>query len=91
MAEAVEVATYDPRTDQQREEYAGVRTRFIERLGDEGLGDLVPLVDTNLFGMSIDLRLSAADHADLSRLIELGQPMVVFIAPPPAEDDPTAL
>ena len=38
-------------------------------------------IDTNLFGMSVDTRLSAADHADLSRLIELGQPMVVFIAP----------
>ncbi len=41
--------------------------------------------------MSVDPRLSAADHADLTRLIELGQPMAVFIAPPPAEDDPTAL
>ena len=29
--------------------------------------------------------------ADLGRLIELGQPMVVFIAPPPSDDDPTAL
>ena len=53
--------------------------------------DLVPLVDTNLFGMSIDTRLSAADQRDLGRLIELGQPMAVFVAPPPADDDPTAL
>ena len=68
-----------------------VRARFVERLGDEGLDELVPLVDTNLFGMSVDPRLSAADQADLTRLIELGQPMAVFIAPPPADDDPTAL
>ena len=68
-----------------------MRAAFIERLEAEGLGDLVPLVDTNLFGMSIDVRLSAADQRDLGRLIELGQPMAVFVAPPPTDDDPTAL
>ena len=51
----------------------------------------MPLVDTNLFGMSVDPRLTAADQADLTRLIELGQPMVVFIAPPPSDFDPNAL
>ena len=91
VPDAVEVATYDPRTDAQRAEYAEVRTAFIGRLAAEGLDELVPLVDTNLFGMSVDTRLSAADQADLSRLIALGQPMVVFIAPAPADDDPTAL
>ena len=57
----------------------------------KALPSFVPLVDTNLFGMSIDTWLSAADQRDLGRLIELGQPMVVFIAPPPSDDDPTAL
>ena len=89
--DAIAVAEYDPRTAEQRQEYAEVRAGFVQRLRDEGLDDLVPLVDTNLFGMSIDPRLSAADHTDLTRLIALGQPMVVFVAPPPAEDDPTAL
>jgi hypothetical protein len=89
--EAVEVATYDPRTPEELAEYAEVEARFIERLEEEGLAELVPLVDTNLFGISTDVRLSPADHADLGRLIELGQPMVVFIAPPPSDDDPTAL
>ena len=91
VPDAVEVASYDPRTDEQRAEYEAVRAGFIERLEDEGLAELVPLVDTNLFGMSIDTRLSAADQRDLGRLIEFGQPMVVFIAPPPSDDDPTAL
>jgi hypothetical protein len=91
VPEAVEVATYDPRTPEQRAEADEVRARFGARLESEGLGELVPLIDTNLFGMSVDTRLSAADHEDLSRLIELGQPMVVFIAPPPADDDPGAL
>jgi hypothetical protein len=91
VPDAVEVAEYDPRTDAQREEYGEVRGRLIERMQTEGLPDLVPLVDTNLFGLSIDPRLSSDDHVDLARLLDLGQPMVVFIAPAPAEDDPTAL
>ncbi|MET0326342.1 MAG: hypothetical protein ABW219_14050 [Ilumatobacteraceae bacterium] len=91
VPDAVEVATYDPRTDAQRAEYAEVRARFTERLAAEGLAELVELVDTNLFGISVDTRLSAADQDDLSRLIELGQPMSVFIAPAPADDDPDAL
>jgi hypothetical protein len=91
VPDAVEVAEYDPRTDAQRAEYLDVRDRVIARLQDEGLADLAPLVDTNLFGLSIDDRLSADDAADITRLLDLGQPMVVFIAPAPAEDDPTAL
>ncbi len=91
VAGAVEVATYDVRTDAERAEFEDVRRRFVERLAAEGLGELAPLVDTNLFGISVDTRLSAADHADLARLIELGQPMSVFIAAPDADDAPGSL
>jgi hypothetical protein len=91
VPDAVEVAMYDPRTPAQRAEYVEVRERFIGRLATEGLDELVPLVDTNLFGISTDVRLSAADQVDLSTLIAIGQPMAVFIAPPPADDDPGAL
>jgi len=89
--EAVEVATYDPRTPAQVAEYAAVRERLWRRLHDEGLPELADQIDTNLFGISVDTRLSEADLADLAALIELGQPMAVFIAPPPSDDDPTAL
>ena len=61
---------------------------FAARLAAEGLDELVPLIDTNLFGMSVDVRLSEADHADLARLIELGQPMSVFIAAGPGRRRP---
>jgi hypothetical protein len=91
VSDAVEVAAYDPRSDAERAEYRDARGRLVERMQSEGLADLVPSVDTNLFGLSIDDRLSPADQADLTRLLDLGQPMVVFIAPAPAEDDPTAL
>jgi hypothetical protein len=89
--EAVEVATYDARTQAQVAEYAAVRDRLRGRLHDEGLPELAEQIDTNLFGISVDTRLSEADLADLATLIELGQPMAVFIAPPPSDDDPTAL
>jgi hypothetical protein len=91
VPDAVAVAEFDPRTPEQVAEYAEVRQRFRDRLHEEGLDELVDQIDTNLFGISIDTGLSAADHADLARMIDLGQPMVVFIAPPPAADDPNAL
>lgn len=87
---AVEVVYDDPRTDDQRAEFDRVRAAFAARLADEGLAELVPLLDTNLFGLSTDVRLSAADQADLTTLIELGQPMAVFIAPPPSDADAAA-
>ena len=45
----------------------------------------MPLVDTNLFGAALDPRLSAADQADFTTLLDVGQPMAVFIAPTDAE------
>ncbi len=91
VPDAVEVATYDPRTEAQKAEYATVRQRFIDRLTAEGLDERIADVDFNLFGISTDVRLSAADQADLSTLIAIGQPMAVFVAPPPADDDAGAL
>ena len=85
---AVEVATYEPRTVAQRLEFAATRRRLLERLASEGLDDVVPLVDTNLFGAALDPRLSADDQADFTTLLDLGQPMAVFIAPVDAEPAP---
>ena len=58
---------------------------MIARLRVEGLDDVAELVDTNLFGASLDPRISAEDLADLTELLDLGQPMAVFVAPPDAE------
>jgi hypothetical protein len=82
---AVEVATYDPRSTEEVVEYHQTRRRLIDRLTAEGLTDVVEQVDYNLFGGSLDPRLSAADVADFTTLLELGQPMSVFIAPAPAD------
>lgn len=91
VPDAVEVARYDPRSDEERAVAAARRDDVIARLTAEGLDDLVPLVDTNLFGLALDPRLSRADQVDVTLLLDLGQPMSVFIAPPPADGDPNAL
>lgn len=81
LPDAVEVATYEPRDAEGIAVYHQTRRRLVERLVDEGLDDVVALVDTNLFGGSLDPRLSRADIDDFTALLELGQPMSVFIAP----------
>jgi hypothetical protein len=82
---ALEVATYEPRTAEQVARTEELRARVIARLRVEGLDDVAEQIDTNLFGASLDRRISAEDLADLTELLDLGQPMAVFIAPPDAE------
>lgn len=78
---AVEVAAYEPRDAADIAAYHQTRRRLIDRLIEEGLDDIVAKVDDNLFGGSLDPRLSAADIDDFTILLDLGQPMSVFIAP----------
>lgn len=78
---AVEVATYDPRDSASIVAYHATRNRVVARLHDEGLGEVAAMIDTNLFGAALQPRLSAADRADITTLLDLGQPMAVFIAP----------
>jgi hypothetical protein len=82
---AVEVATYEPRDAAELALYHQTRRRLIERLAEEGLTDVIEQVDFNLFGGSLDADLSAADIADFTTLLDLGQPMSVFIAPADAD------
>jgi hypothetical protein len=82
---AVEVATYEPRSHAEIARADDVRARVIARLRVEGLDDVADLVDTNLFGASLDPRISTEDLADVTELLDLGQPMAVFIAPPDAD------
>jgi hypothetical protein len=82
---AVEVATYEPRSDAEIARVAELRTRVLARLRVEGLDDVAAQVDSNLFGASLDPRISPEDLADLTELLELGQPTAVFIAPPEAD------
>jgi len=76
--DAVEVASYEPPL---RNVYEQVRRRVIADLRAEGFDDVADSVDTNLFGASLTPGLPVGIQNDLTTLLDLGQPMAVFIAP----------
>ena len=55
---------------------------MVADLEASGLDDLVPLVDTNLFGLNIDQRISDTTRTLSARMIRLGQETAVFLGPP---------
>lgn len=79
---AREVGFSDPRTDEQRDEYDGLRRTVADDLRAAGLDDLVPLLDGNLFGASLDERLPDDAREGIERMLELGSPGAVFLMPP---------
>jgi hypothetical protein len=79
--EAVEVASVEP-TEAARAEFDRLRDAVIDDLRADGPDDLVTMVDSNLFAASIDERVSDRAEQLMARMLELGQPTAVFIAPP---------
>jgi len=82
---AVEAAYHDPRTDAHEAEEAALRAAVADELRELGLAELIPLMDDNLFGLSIDVRLPFHTQLRLARLVELGVPTAVFVTPPDVE------
>jgi hypothetical protein len=78
----VEVASTDPRTPEQRVEFDELRRELIAEIRSRGLDDLVPLVDSNLFGVRIDLRLPDDVQELANRMLDLGVETAVFIGTP---------
>lgn len=76
------VADVDLRTSDERAEFESLRLDAIAELEAAGLDAIVPLVDENLFGASIDPRTPLSVQHTLSRMLVLGQRTVVFLAPP---------
>jgi hypothetical protein len=79
---AVEVAYVEPRSAAELDEFERLRAEVVGELRDAGLDDLVPLVDSNLFGVSIDERVPSGAEERMARMLELGEPTAMFIAPP---------
>jgi hypothetical protein len=79
----VEVAYVDARTPDEVAEYDRLRSEAIDGLHAAGLDEVVDLVDTNLFGASLDPRLPRAVQTAMARMLIIGQPAAVFIAPLP--------
>jgi hypothetical protein len=78
---AEKVVEYDPRNTDELAEYANLEEAVRTELLRDGLGDLVPLLDTNLFGLQIDPRVSIPIQRKVDRMLELGTRTAVFILP----------
>ena len=81
VPEAVEVASSDLRTGEQRQRYRTLRRRAIATLERDGLDELVPTVDTNVFGVTTDDRTSLDTRAVTAEMLQLGTELAVFIIP----------
>lgn len=79
---AREIAFDDPRSDAQRAEYERVHDEVAAALEDDGLDDIVPLLDGNLFGASLDPRIDDDEREGMERMLELGSPVAIFVVPP---------
>jgi hypothetical protein len=77
----VEVIEYDDRSDAERERFAALEARVTRRLNEIDRTDLLPVVETNLFGASLVPGLPDDIVADLDEMLLLGEPVAVFIAP----------
>jgi hypothetical protein len=77
-----EVAFAEPRTLAEQATYAKLREEVIADLLASGLDDLVDLVDTNLFKLNNDQRITSRSKELASEMSDLGQPAAVFLGPP---------
>jgi hypothetical protein len=81
---AVEVGPFDLRTDAELAELARLRTEVEAELEAEGLAELIPFLDTNLFRAAIDQRASERLRVKMDRMLKIGLPTSVFITAPTA-------
>ncbi|MEI8238808.1 MAG: hypothetical protein WCI22_05260 [Actinomycetota bacterium] len=81
-----QVADVDPRSPTELARFQQLHDDATAGLASAGLADVVPLVDTNLFGASIDPRVPPEIERMLAEMLVLGEETAVFIAPPGAFD-----
>ncbi|MEO7397363.1 MAG: hypothetical protein ABIW84_02255 [Ilumatobacteraceae bacterium] len=82
MPGVVEVAFVEPRDASQLASYVELREQVADDLAHLGLTELIAILDTNLFGVQLDERVPPDVQARVNRMLLLGQPTAVFIAPP---------
>ena len=81
LPDAVEVAYVEPRSPAEIRRFEDLRDEAVARLEADGLDDVVPLVDGNLFGASIQRRVPSSTRELLAEMLDLGLPTAVFVAP----------
>jgi len=80
VPDALGVDYVEPR-NAKRAEFADLRSAVIDDLRSDGLDDPVPAVDGNLFGASMDERVSRRTQRRMARMLELGEPTADFVTP----------
>jgi hypothetical protein len=81
LPEAVEIASFEPRTPAEQDRFARLRAEVRNELAAAGLDDVAALVDTNLFAAAIDGRVPEATQEKLTVMHDLGLPTGVFVGP----------
>jgi hypothetical protein len=89
---AIEVATYEPRSDAELDEFDQLRRELLDGLAElpidaDQLDALVTAVEFNLFGVQIDPAVPVELQRIVDRMLELGQETAVFLVPPDLYDD----
>ncbi|MEM9040864.1 MAG: hypothetical protein AAGD33_13280 [Actinomycetota bacterium] len=83
--EYVEVARGDPRSAVEVAEYARLRAAVASALAESACPECIDILDVNLFGVVVTARERQLDPDlidDLERMVDLGQPISVFLTPP---------
>ena len=78
----VQVADFEPRSADELAEFQRLHDDAVARLQAAGMDDVAAMVDTNLFGASLNPALPAGVEPMLARMLVLGEETAVFIAPP---------
>lgn len=78
------IAFHDPAGVEGRTEADQLRVLVADELEANGAVDMISSLDENAFALQFSDDLSAAGRARVSRIIELGQPLATFVAPPDA-------
>jgi hypothetical protein len=78
---AVEAAYYEPRSPADLEEYGRLHDEVAAGLQAEGLDDLLNALDNKVFLVGIDPRVPAELTGKVARMMDLGLPAAVFVAP----------
>jgi hypothetical protein len=76
-----QVAYADPRSPSERAEYDRLRSQVVRELRRAGLSELVPQLERAPGAAAFDPRLPAPVARKLSRMLSLGLPEAVFVAP----------
>ena len=81
---AVLVTLDDPRSDQDRADFAAARTDAVEGLRALGRSDLIDQLDSDLFGIALNAGLPREVTIFTGVMIDIGVPTAVFVLPPEA-------